>query len=47
MIAEGHDILAPVAPTPATAAQVAGGPVIPPQQQLLLYSEDQWEDFVQ
>ncbi|MEQ1804830.1 MAG: ABC-three component system protein [Burkholderiaceae bacterium] len=46
MTAEGHDIPAPVAPAPATAAQVAGGPVIPPQQQLLLYSEDQWEDFV-
>lgn len=30
-----------------TAAQVATGPVIPPQQQLLLYSDDQWEDFVQ
>jgi hypothetical protein len=26
---------------------VMQGPVIPPQQQLLLYSADQWEDFIQ
>jgi hypothetical protein len=30
-----------------TAATVVHGPIIPPQQQLLLYSSDQWEDFVQ
>jgi hypothetical protein len=47
MTAVWEDILAPAAPAPATAAQVAAGPVIPPQQQLLLYSADQWEDFVQ
>lgn len=30
-----------------TAATVALGPVIPPQQQLMLYSPSQWEEFVQ
>jgi hypothetical protein len=30
-----------------TAAQVATGPVIPPQQRLLTYSPDQWEGFVE
>jgi hypothetical protein len=30
-----------------TAAQVTHGPLIPPQQQLLTYSFDQWEGFVQ
>ena len=34
-------------PTQVTSAQVTHGPLIPPQQQLLLYSPDQWEDFVQ
>jgi hypothetical protein len=33
--------------TQLTAAQVTHGPLIPPQQQLLLYSADQWEHFVQ
>lgn len=48
MTAAWKDISAP-APSPAqvTAAQVTHGPLIPPQQQLLLYSPDQWEDFVQ
>ncbi|MDP9993844.1 hypothetical protein J2W28_004454 [Variovorax boronicumulans] len=41
------DILAP-APSgvQTTAAGVTHGPLIPPQQQLLLYSPDPWEDFV-
>ncbi|MFZ6773710.1 ABC-three component system protein [Undibacterium sp. SXout7W] len=30
-----------------TAAQVANGPVIPPQQRLLTYSPDEWESFVE
>jgi hypothetical protein len=30
-----------------TAAQVAMGPVIPPQQRLLTYSPDEWEVFVE
>ena len=33
--------------SPVTAATVIHGPLIPPQQQLLLYSPDQWEGFVQ
>lgn len=42
------DIAEPPKPTAiATAAQVMHGPLIPPQQQLLLYSPDQWEEFVQ
>lgn len=32
--------------SPVTAVTVAHGPLIPPQQQLLLYSPDQWEGFV-
>jgi hypothetical protein len=44
---EWEDIAAPAASPSVTAAQVTTGPAIPPQQQLLLYSEDQWEDFVQ
>lgn len=39
------------APKPAsvqlTASGATHGPLIPPQQQLLLYSPDQWEGFVQ
>jgi hypothetical protein len=41
------EIAAPATRPSLTAAQVATGPVIPPQQKLLLYSDDQWEDFVQ
>lgn len=33
--------------TVITAAQVANGPVIPPQQRLLTYSPDEWESFVE
>ena len=33
--------------TAVTAAQVANGPVMPPQQRLLTYSPAEWEDFVQ
>ncbi|HPW27833.1 MAG TPA: hypothetical protein PLL01_00435 [Rhodoferax sp.] len=43
-----EDINAPtLAAVQVTSAQVMHGPLIPPQQQLLLYSSDQWEDFVQ
>ena len=47
MTAVWKDFASPAITPSVTAAQVAFGPVIPPQQQLLLYSEDQWEDFVQ
>lgn len=48
MAAEWKDISAPApSPVQVTAALVTHGPLIPPQQQLLLYSPDQWEDFVQ
>src|ERR1700677_3305582 len=30
-----------------TVAQAANGPPIPPQQRILLYSADAWEDFIQ
>lgn len=48
MSAEWKDIETPN-PSPAniTAAGVTHGPLIPAQQQLLLYSPGQWEDFVQ
>ena len=35
------------APAPVTADQVAHGPMIPPQQLILLYSPAQWEEFIQ
>lgn len=35
------------AAAPVTAAQVAHGPTIPPQQLILLYSPAQWEEFIQ
>lgn len=48
MSEEWEDIAEPApAPSAVTAASVTHGPLIPPQQQLLLYSPDQWEDFVQ
>src|SRR5450830_494889 len=47
MSTDWTDISVPAALSSATAATVVHGPVIPPQQQLLLYSPDQWEDFVQ
>jgi len=48
MTVEWKDIPAPAAPPSVlTASQAAQGPVIPPQQQLLLYSAGQWEGFVQ
>ncbi|MDR2241129.1 MAG: hypothetical protein LBE33_11880 [Zoogloeaceae bacterium] len=37
----------PTLATVITAAQVANGPVIPPQQRLLTYSPDDWEGFVE
>jgi hypothetical protein len=48
MSAAWKDIKKPGAPaTPVTTAQVASGPVIPPQQRLLTYSPGEWEDFVE
>ncbi len=48
MSAEWKDIQKPSGPTPAvTAAQVATGPIIPPQQRLLTYSPGDWEGFVE
>jgi hypothetical protein len=48
MVADWKDIAAPATGAAViTAAQVTHGPLIPPQQQLLIYSPDQWEDFVQ
>lgn len=47
MAADWTDITEPARSFSVTAATVMHGPVIPPQQQLLLYSPDQWEDFVQ
>ncbi|AXQ31057.1 hypothetical protein D0B54_21290 [Solimonas sp. K1W22B-7] len=47
MTAIWTDIAAPGGPVnEITAAQVLQGPSIPPQQRLLTYSPDQWEDFV-
>jgi hypothetical protein len=37
----------PPTATAVTAAQVANGPVIPPQQRLLTYSPNEWEGFVE
>lgn len=45
MSADWKDIDKPVSPT-VNAAQVATGPVIPPQQRLLTYSPGEWESFV-
>jgi hypothetical protein len=48
MSSDWEEIKEPPSPTAAvTAALLTHGPLIPPQQQLLLYSPDQWEDFVQ
>jgi hypothetical protein len=48
MTANWRDINKPPSPaTAVTAAQVANGPVIPPQQRLLTYSPDEWEGFVE
>jgi hypothetical protein len=48
MNTDWEDIKEPPAPTGiVTAAQVTHGLLIPPQQQLLIYSPDQWEGFVQ
>jgi hypothetical protein len=48
MSGDWHEIAVPTQPTQqVTAAQVTHGPLIPPQQLLLLYSPDQWEGFVQ
>lgn len=37
----------PTACSPTTADQAVAGPRIPPQQQILLYSAEQWEIFIQ
>lgn len=47
MTTDFADISEPASLAQVTAATVLHGPLIPPQQQLLLYSPDQWEDFVQ
>jgi hypothetical protein len=48
MITDLKDIEEPPKPMAVvTAAQLTHGPLIPPQQQLLIYSPDQWEEFVQ
>lgn len=48
MSGDWTDIPGPSTPsTLITSAHIATGPVIPPQQRLLTYSYDQWEDFVQ
>lgn len=48
MTASWRDLSKPPSPVTAiTAAQVANGPVIPPQQRLMTYSPDEWEDFVE
>lgn len=48
MTLEWTDISAPPSPAVAvSSAQIIYGPRIPAQQQLLLYSADQWEQFVQ
>lgn len=48
MSVDWEDISEPAKPAAmVSAAQVAQGPVIPPQQRLLTYSSDEWEDFVQ
>lgn len=48
MSADWEDIQEPQSSaTVVTAAQATNGPVIPPQQRLLTYSPDEWEDFVQ
>jgi len=48
MTPDWNDISEPEPPPSlVTAAHLTHGPIIPPQQQLLLYSADQWESFVQ
>lgn len=47
MSTDWTDIATPTPLPSVTVATVVHGPIIPPQQQLLLYSPDQWEDFVQ
>lgn len=46
MSADWKDIDKPTS-LPVSAAQVATGPVIPPQQRLLTYSSNEWEGFVE
>lgn len=48
MSTEWEDIKEPPPPGNAlTAVLAGGGPAISPQQRLLIYSEDDWEEFVQ
>jgi len=42
-----QDIVVPAASGVLTADQAFHGPYIPPQQQILLYSDSEWEGFVQ
>lgn len=46
MSADWKDINKPTS-LPVSAAQVATGPVIPPQQRILTYSPGEWEGFVE
>lgn len=41
------DIPPPEQPSILTVSQAVSGPPIPPQQRILLYSADEWEDFIQ
>jgi hypothetical protein len=41
-----QDIVVPAASGVLTADQAFHGPYIPPQQQILLYSDSEWEGFV-
>lgn len=48
MTSQGKNIQKPfIPPTAVTAAQVANGPVMPPQQRLMTYSSHEWEGFVE
>lgn len=48
MTSDFHDIPAPAATAaPLASDQAVHGPRIPPQQQILLYSSDEWEAFAQ
>ena len=44
-----HDVtvLTVPSPPPASSAKIAFGKVLPPQQQLILYSSSEWESFIQ
>lgn len=47
MNADWKDVKKPaISATQVTAAQIASGPIMPPQQRLLTYSPSEWEGFV-